>query len=66
MSKVEQVEGQVRILSSDELKAFRHWFAKFDAEAWDRQIEADPKSGALQSLADRALADHQAGRSTSL
>jgi hypothetical protein len=66
MSNVEQVESQVRGLSADELRAFRNWFAQFDAEAWDRQIEEDSKNGALNSLADRALADHEAGRSTRL
>jgi hypothetical protein len=66
MSKVEQIEGQVEGLSSDELRMFRNWFARFDAEAWDRQIEADAGSGALLSLADRALGDHEAGRSTIL
>ena len=24
---------------------FRDWFARFDAELWDQQIEADAKSG---------------------
>lgn len=40
MSNVEQVESQVRGLNADELRAFRDWFAQFDAEAWDQQIEA--------------------------
>jgi hypothetical protein len=66
MSKVEQIEDQVKDLSSDELRAFRNWFAEFDAEAWDQQIEADAKRGRLFSLAERALADHTAGRSTIL
>ncbi len=66
MSNVEQVENQIRSLSADELKAFRHWFAHFDAEAWDRQIETDSKKGALNSLAERALAEHDSGRSTKL
>ncbi len=64
MSNVEQVENQVKGLNADELKASRDWFANFDADLWDRQIEADSKRGALDSLANRALADHQAGRST--
>jgi hypothetical protein len=53
-------------LNADEVRAFRNWFAQFDGEAWDRQIEADSKNGALNSLADRALADHEDGRSTAL
>jgi hypothetical protein len=66
MDRVENIEGQVRSLSSEELKAFREWFATFDAEAWDTQIEADAKNGKLRPLAERALRDHESGRSTLL
>ncbi len=66
MSRVEQIEGQLQALSPEELKAFRDWFARFDAETWDRQIEADARDGKLRSLAERALHDHQSGRSTVL
>jgi hypothetical protein len=66
MSKVDQIECQVKDLNPDELKAFCDWFAQFDADLWDRQIEADAKNGKLLSLAERALHDHKTGRSTSL
>jgi hypothetical protein len=66
MSKVESIEGQIKDLSPEELGAFREWFTKFDAEAWDRQFESDLKAGKLDSLAERALRDHTAGRSTKL
>jgi hypothetical protein len=66
MSRVERIEGQVKILSIEELKDFRDWFARFDAEVWDAQIEADATNGKLQSLAERALRDHESGRSTIL
>lgn len=66
MSRVEQVESQVKELSPDELKVFRDWFAQFDAELWDQQIETDAKSGKLLELVNRALQDHEAGRSTVL
>jgi hypothetical protein len=66
MSNVERVEIQIKELSADELRDFRSWFAEFDAEEWDSQIEADARSGALRSLVDRAIADHEAGRSTTL
>ena len=41
MSKVEAIEQQIEKLSPAELTAFRSWYAAFDAEAWDRQFEAD-------------------------
>ena len=66
MSRVERVEDEVQNLSAEELKAFRDWFARFDAAAWDQQIEADADNGKLRSLAERALKDHEAGRSTVL
>jgi len=66
MSRVASIESQVKDLSPEELAAFREWFAQFDAEAWDREFEADAKGGKLDSLAERALRDHDAGRSTDL
>ena len=66
MTKVEKVEREVQAFSPEELTAFRQWFAGFDAEAWDRQFEADVRSGKLDSMADRALRDHAAGKSTEL
>jgi len=66
MSRVEQIEGQVKSLSHEELKAFRDWFAQFDVELWDEQIKDDDRGGKLQDLAERALRDHEAGRSTVL
>ena len=66
MSNVENIEGRIKELSPEELTAFREWFIQFDAEAWDRQFEADVKAGKLDRLAERALRDHAAGRSTKL
>ena len=66
MEKVEKIEQEVQELSPDELAQFRQWFAAFDAEAWDRQFEADVKAGKLDALAERALRDHAAGKSTKL
>jgi len=56
----------VRKLSAEELATFRQWFQAFDAEAWDRQIEADALAGKLDALTEEALKDYQAGRTTPL
>jgi len=61
MSKVETLEREVEKLSAEELAAFRDWFAKYDADAWDRQMEADVKAGKLDRLAAEALAEHKRG-----
>jgi hypothetical protein len=47
MSTVEQSEDAVRQLTPEELAAFRSWYAEFDIQEWDRQIEADSKAGKL-------------------
>jgi hypothetical protein len=66
MSRLEAIEGEVRQLSADELKRFRDWFYQFDADAWDRQIEADVHAGKLDKLIEKAVRDDDAGRTTEL
>ncbi len=66
MAKAKDVANQVKQLSAQELAEFRRWFAEFDAQAWDDQFESDVKAGKLDELAQRALRDHDAGRSTRL
>lgn len=55
MARVEDIEQQLRELSLEELGEFREWFAEFDAEAWDRQLQSDVEAGKLDALAERAL-----------
>ena len=62
MSKVESLESEVAKLSPQELAVFRDWFAKYDADAWDRQIESDVRAGKLDRLAAEALAAHDRGQ----
>jgi len=64
MGKVEKIEHEIQGLTSDELSELRAWFAAFDAEAWDRQLEADVRAGKLDKLADEALKAHASGKST--
>jgi hypothetical protein len=66
MSKVEAIEEQIEKLSPDELAAFRRWYAAFDAEIWDRQLEADVKAGTLDTFAEKALHAHTSGQSKPL
>jgi len=58
MITAEFVENAVRQLSSEELVKFRQWYAEFDADLWDAQIEADAAAGKLYALAAEALADY--------
>lgn len=66
MSRVEQVEDQVKGLTPDELRLFREWFAQFDADLWDRQLAEHEGNKRLRELAENALRDHRAGKSTIL
>ena len=66
MTKVEQLEREIAALTEAELAEFRRWYAEFDAAVWDRQLEADARSGALDRLADEALREHRAGQSRAL
>lgn len=66
MSKVESIEQQIKALSPEELARLRAWFLDFDWTLWDRQIERDVAGGKLDALADKALRDHAAGKTTPL
>jgi hypothetical protein len=64
MGKVEKIEQQIQGLSPEEMTELREWFAAFDAEAWDRQFEADVRAGKLDALGEQALKAHESGRTT--
>ncbi|MBO3715497.1 MAG: hypothetical protein J5X23_11055 [Candidatus Accumulibacter sp.] len=66
MGIVENIERQIQELSANELAEFRLWFAEFDAQLWDRQLESDVRSGKLDTLANDALRAHAAGQTTKL
>jgi hypothetical protein len=66
MGKIENIEQQVQTLSPEELAQFRAWFLEYDWAAWDRQIERDVRAGRLDDLAEKALRDHAAGKTTPL
>jgi hypothetical protein len=66
MSRVEELEGQIRTLSSNEFQELRAWLAEYDAQIWDRQFNADAISGRLDALGNQALKDFSEGRSTDL
>jgi hypothetical protein len=66
LTRIEKIERQVQALSPEELTAFRAWFAHFDAEVWDRQLEEDVRAGKLDALAEQALRAHASGQSTKL
>jgi hypothetical protein len=62
MTKIQRLEKEIEKLTSSELAAFRKWFREYDAAVWDEQIEQDAIAGKLDRLAEKAIADHKAGR----
>jgi hypothetical protein len=66
VSRVEELEGKIKTLSSHELQELRAWLAEYDSEAWDKQLHADAIAGRLDAVADKALKDFSEGHSTDL
>jgi hypothetical protein len=64
MDTVEEIEAAVARLSTSELAAFRRWYTEFDAELWDRQLDADVAAGRLDWLVEETLRDRDDGRCT--
>jgi hypothetical protein len=62
MTKVQRLARGIEELTPRELAAFRKWFQEYDSAVWDEQIEQDAVAGKLDGLAEKALADHKAGR----
>jgi hypothetical protein len=66
MGKVEKIEDEVQALSPAELAQFRAWFLEYDWAAWDQQLERDVQAGRLDDLAEKALREHAADKTTPL
>lgn len=61
-----ELELAISQLPPAELEAFSAWFEEFQADAWDRRIEADAAAGRLDAAYKQAAADVEAGRTTPL
>lgn len=64
--RVEDIEQGILGLPQDQLKQFRAWYEKFDANKWDEQIEQDAKDGKLDAIAEIALAEYTSGKAKKL
>ncbi|QTA81668.1 Uncharacterized protein dnl_59180 [Desulfonema limicola] len=62
MATLEIIEREIKQLSVNELSEFRQWFAEFDADIWDEQIESDAAAGKFDRLAQEALEEYEAGK----
>lgn len=55
-----EIQKAIRNLSPEELASLRQWLDEYYAEVWDRQIEADAKSGRLDKLIAETDEKHNA------
>lgn len=63
---ITEIEQAITELSPEELARFREWFEEYYAQAWDKQIEEDAKSGRLDKLISEADKEYKAGLSKPL
>lgn len=63
---VGELESAVAGLSKEDLAVFAQWFEEYVANQWDKEIEADIRSGRFDAAGKKAKADYDAGRCTPL
>lgn len=66
MTKLEKIEQEIASLTPGEVAKLAQWFAAFQADLWDKQIETDARAGRLDRLAGQAIASHHAGKTRPL
>ncbi|MEH2409063.1 hypothetical protein [Nostoc sp.] len=57
MNSLPEIEAAIMQLSEGEMRDLSNWLQEYLNDAWDRQIEADAKSGRLDQLIQRAKSD---------
>ena len=66
MATVEAITTAIAELPPEQVAQIRAWLDERAEAAWDSQIERDERAGRLDDLAERALAEHRAGRTRPL
>jgi hypothetical protein len=66
MTTVEAITAAIAQLPPEQVEQIRAWLIERAETEWDAQIERDERTGKLDALADKALAEHRAGRSRPL
>ncbi len=59
---VTELEKAVTQLPEQELREFARWFAEFQQDLWDRQMEADSDNGRLDAMIAKAHLEFESGR----
>ena len=63
MSTVEQIEKAIQGLPRNEFLRLHKWIQDHFDDQWDEQVAEDAARGRLDAVAQKALAEHRAGRS---
>lgn len=66
MTTVEAITAAIAALPPEQVAQVRAWLDERAESEWDAQIERDERAGRLDALAERALAEHRAGRTRPL
>ena len=61
MSAAEIIDQVQKLPAKDRFELAR-WLREYEADLWDKQIEADIRAGKLDKLGEEALAELRAGR----
>ena len=61
MSNVEAIKSAIEALPESDYIELRQWFNEKDWDKWDKQIEADSKSGKLDFLIADAMKEKEKG-----
>ncbi|MFN6537878.1 MAG: hypothetical protein RM021_016105 [Nostoc sp. EkiNYC01] len=62
MNSLAEIEAAIMQLSEGEIRNLSNWLQEYINDSWDKQMEADAKSGRLDRLIERAKADIEANR----
>jgi hypothetical protein len=66
VTTVEAITAAIAELSPEQVARVRAWLDERAEAEWDAQFEQDERAGKLDALAERALAEHRAGRTRPL
>lgn len=62
MSTVAEIESAIKKLKPEDVWRVGDWLDELREELWDKQIEADARTGKLDKLMEEAKQDYLAGR----
>lgn len=57
MTTLAEIETAITMLPPNDVQQLAHWLQNYVNDLWDHQLEADLKSGKLDSLISRAEID---------